>query len=189
MEPIVRSPAKVTEKRKAEFLRVLRATGSPAAAARAATPWSSRRRGGYSTFRDLRKRDVAFARAWDEAMAEMIGSVEAEVVKRAMNPVMRPVYSKGELVDHVAEYDNKLLLRLAEKLNPADWIPNQRVQHSGAVTHQHGHLVLAMEDLMLLEEEQQDALVGLLQMIAERRPGHEPEAVHLIGQAPEGIGQ
>lgn len=186
MEPY-RSQRRVTEKRKAEFLRVLRATGSPAAAARAATPWSTRRRGGYNTFLDLRKRDPEFARAWDEAMAEMIGSVEAEVVKRAMNPVLRPVYSKGELVDHVAEYDNKLLLRLAEKLNPADWIPSQRVQHSGTVTHQHGHLVLAVEDLMLLEEDQRDLLVGLLQVIAERKPEHEPEAVPLLGPAAEGV--
>jgi hypothetical protein len=100
----------LTDERKQTFLKVLAETGSPSAAAHAATPWSTCPKGGIATFGQARKRDLVFSDAWDRAMDAATAKVEAEVMRRAMTPTKRPIFSKGELKGYTEDWDNRLLL-------------------------------------------------------------------------------
>jgi hypothetical protein len=162
--------------RRATFLRVLAATGSVHAAATAATPnpKSSARKGhtpGLSTFQQIRTRDPRFAAEWDKAVAIAIGRVETEVMRRAMTPTRRPVFSKGELVGHTDEYDNRLLVALARRLNPDDWSDRSKVEHSGVVEHRlaPGSVVLAPDDIQLLPAAQREVFYQLLEVMVLRK--------------------
>jgi hypothetical protein len=169
--PTHRFSRPLTPERKETFLATLRETGSPFAAARAATPWSSERHCGLSTFRDERRRDPQFAADWERAIEEAIGRIEAEVVRRAMTPTKRPVFSKGELVGHVEEYDNRLLVTLAKRLNPDDWSERQKVEHSGSVSHEHRHAVAVLKprDVLLLPEADREPFLAYIGKIAEAK--------------------
>ena len=158
----------LTAERKKVFLDTLAETGSTVAAAQAATPWAIGEHGGLSTFRDERKRDPRFAMAWERAMEAALARVETEIMRRAMTPTRRPVFSRGELKDYIEEYDNRLLLRVASRLNP-EWSDRQRVEHSGDVDHRHAHLhavaVLDPSDIMALDEAEQTLLIELIEKI------------------------
>lgn len=165
--------ARLTEARKRTFLRVLSETGSVPAAARAASPHSKGLRAASSTFHQERARNPEFAQAWAEAEEAALARVEAEIMRRAMTPTRRPVFSKGELVGHTEEYDNRLLVTLARRLNPEAWSERSRVEHSGTVEHQHAHrhtvVSLSADDLWLLPDDRRDALLGLLGELADAR--------------------
>ncbi len=85
----------LTAERKKVFLETVEETGSNVAAAQAATPWTTGEHGGLSTFRDERRRDPKFAMAWERAMEAALARVEAEIMRRAMTPTRRPVFSRG----------------------------------------------------------------------------------------------
>lgn len=172
----VRGYQPLTPARKATFLKVLAETGSAPAAARAASPHATGKRAAVRTFTDLRDRDPEFAAAWEDAMATALGRVENEIMRRAMEPTQRPIFSKGELVGHENVYDNKLLLAVARKLNPDEWSEKRQVTLDGSVdhTHRHGHIYLTMSDVHLLAPDRADQLLDLLGEIADRR---EPIAV------------
>ena len=160
----------LTETRKRVFLDALAETGSTTAAAQAATPWATHRMGGLSTFKDEARRDPEFADAWDRAEAAALARVESEVMRRAMTPTLRPVFSQGELKCHVEEYDNRLLLAVARRLNPDAWADRRKVEQSGRVehTHMHAHAVAQLEprDLLYLAPTSRQQLLGLLEQIA-----------------------
>lgn len=88
----------LTEDRKRVFLQALAATGSPIAAASAATPWSTHCQGGVATFRDEARRDPEFADAWERARQEALAEVEKEIYRRAMHPPERPVWQDRKSV-------------------------------------------------------------------------------------------
>lgn len=162
----------VTDKRKQTFLEALAATGSTAAAAEAATPWSTHRQGGLSAFRDAAKRDPEFAAAWTRAEQAALAKVEAEAMRRTMTPTLRPVFAKGELVGHVEEYDNRLLMAVLRRYNPA-WSEKQQIEHTGEVQHQHQHAhvmaVLTPEDVLALPPADRQQLAVLLGRIADHK--------------------
>ncbi len=166
----VRQHNPVTEERKVTFLRVLSITGSTLAAAEAATPWQTGGKGGIQSFYTERDRDPEFADAWKRAEAAALARVEQEISRRAMTPERRPIFSKGEYVGEQLTYDNKLLLRLAARLNP-EWSERRQVEHSGAVQHQHGHVVVSLQaaDVLLLPAEQRQTFMSLLQTIADAK--------------------
>lgn len=174
-----RNQAKLTPKRKEVFLKVLAETGSVAAAASAATPWSRNKMGGYATFRDAARRDPEFDLAWKRAEEEALAKVETEIMRRAMTPSRRPVFSKGQLVAYTDEYDNRLLVTLARRLNPAAWTEKQRIEHQGSVehTHHHGVILLSASDVMLLSGEHRESLVHLLELVAQAKEGLNGDSV------------
>ncbi|MFO1209594.1 MAG: hypothetical protein U1E40_10280 [Amaricoccus sp.] len=165
----VRGRQLLTPARKATFLKVLAETGSAPAAARAASPHATGKRAAIRSFTDLRDRDPEFAAAWEDAMAAALGRVENEVMRRAMEPTYRPIFSKGELVGQEPVYDNKLLLAVARKLNPDEWSEKRQVEMSGSVEHRHGHIYLSMSDIHLLAPDRADQLLDLLGEIADKR--------------------
>lgn len=163
--------ARLTEARKRTFLRVLSETGSAAAAARAASPHSKGDRACASTFREERQRDPIFAQACADAEEAALGRVEEEVMRRAMTPTQRPIFSKGEVVGYTAEYDNRLLVSLARRLNPEGWADRRQVEHTGSIDHAHRHAVVELkaEDMWLLPEEQRESLLALLGELADAK--------------------
>lgn len=171
----------VTEERKAAFLRVLSITGSSVAAAEAATPWQTGGRGGVQSFYDERDRDPEFADAWKRAEAAALARVEQEITRRAMTPERRPIFSKGEYVGEQLTYDNRLLLRLAARLNP-EWSERRQVEVTSQV--QHNHIVVSLEarDVLLLPAEQRSVFMDLLQTIATAK---ENDDARVIEHQPE----
>lgn len=176
----------MTPERKDLFLEALAATGSPTAAAEAATPWSKSSHGGLSSFKDERKRDPKFADDWQRAVEAAVGKIETEVTRRAFTPTRRPVYSKGELKEYVEEYDNRLLVTLARKMNPDQWIERRQIEHSGTVDHRHshGHIVVSLEarDVLLLPEDERDQFMTMLRNIADAKE----EQNRVIEHRPDG---
>lgn len=172
--------APLTQARKDKFLAVLADTGSAAAAARAASPHS--KNGCKATFVEARRKDPDFDKACDDAVTASLGKVEAEVMRRAMTPTKRPIFSKGELVGEEDVYDNKLLLALARKMSP-DWRESRHLQVEGSVdhNHRHAHLQLSLDDVHLLPPARANLLLDLLGELADLRP--EPSSVPLLLEA------
>ena len=163
------APARrLTAARKKAFLAALRKTGSVLRAASIATPWAQGAQRGAQTFRDERIRDPEFAAAWDAALEAVLGSVEEEIVRRAMEVPKRPVWERGEVRGWVEDRaaSDRLLLRLAAKLDPT-WrertAVDQNVSVAGAV------LTIRPVDVMLLQAPDQTVLLGLLEKIADAK--------------------
>jgi hypothetical protein len=165
----------LTKARKDKFLEVLADTGSFAMAARAASPHSTKD-GCKNTFVDARRRDPEFDKACQDAITASLGKVEAEVMRRAMTPTKRPIFSKGELVGEEDVYDNKLLLALARKMSP-EWRESRHLSVEGSVdhNHRHAHLSLSLDDIQLLAPEKADLLLELLSELADLRPASRDE--------------
>ncbi|MBW7057845.1 hypothetical protein KY389_14365 [Paracoccus bogoriensis] len=170
-EPPVRRHTAVTPARRKTFLRALAETGSYAAAAKAATPYSSNRSAAVSTFRRLRAIDPEFAAACDEAIQTALGKVESTIWDRAINGTQRPVVSGGQIVGYETVVDNKLLLSLARRLDPEAWSETRKVEHSGQIDSRSVsfQVTLAPEDIYLLKEEKRALLLGLLEDIAQAK--------------------
>jgi hypothetical protein len=156
---------RLTEERKAVFLKALAVTGSPTAAAAEATPWSKHRHGGVATFRDEARRDPEFAASWERAMQAALAAVEREIVRRAMEPPKRPIWENGVLKGWVEDRasSDKLLLRVAAKLDPA-W--RERTTLDANVSVHAEVLTVTPQDVLLLAYDDQEALLALMEKIA-----------------------
>ncbi|HEX8620813.1 MAG TPA: hypothetical protein VF718_02500 [Allosphingosinicella sp.] len=98
----------------------------------------SARTAGRSTdriFRDLRKRDAAFAAAWDAAFRESYVLLEVEMNRRARKGTVKDVFHNGRKVARVRVYNDALALRLlalhrksAERMRAADAAPKRDVR-------------------------------------------------------------
>ncbi len=67
---------------------------------------------------ELRKVDLAFASAWDEAVADSTERMEVEAIKRATEGTTRPVFHKGEVVGGIQEYSDTLLMFMLKGRKP-----------------------------------------------------------------------
>lgn len=116
---------KLQAKKKALFLQALAETGAVATTCRdIGVP----RRTMYT----WRKADPDFAEMWDESLDCAAALLEEEARRRAMTGVQRPVYQGGELVGHVTEYSDQLLMLLLRAANPARYRTNAKVETTGA---------------------------------------------------------
>lgn len=158
----------LTEARKQLFLKVLAETGSPVAAASAATPWAEGKQGGLNTFRDEARRDLEFAEKWERAKQEALAAVEQEIHRRAMEPPTRAIWHKGELVGYSEDRNSsdKLLLRFAARLEPA-W--RERTTIDANVTTAGIILAIRPSDVLTLDRSEQRTLLDLLEKIADRK--------------------
>jgi hypothetical protein len=86
---------------------------------------------GRRTVYDRRAKDSKFARAWAEVEERSTELLEREAYRRAAEGVERPVYSKGELVDHVREYSDQLLMFLLRSRRPDVYREHRRLEHVG----------------------------------------------------------
>ena len=99
----------LTAQRKTAFLAELARVGVATRAAKAASPNASG--SGLQTFRDERRRDPEFARAWDAAIEQHAGDLLAELYRRAKDGDQIPIQNaKGELIGWRSVRSDKLLL-------------------------------------------------------------------------------
>lgn len=110
---------RLTKARQRAFLQALAATGNVTAAIQIA---------GTSRTRvyELRKADLAFAAAWEEAEEIAVDGLEAEARRRAVTGVLEPVVSGGRVVRDddgqpiaIRRYSDNLLLALLRAHRPA----------------------------------------------------------------------
>lgn len=148
----------MTEERREVFIQALRTNGgNVTAAAATASPNSlSKSNPGYSSFRALMAREPEFASQVQETMDHVRDDVFAEIYRRAMKGVQEPIVQKGEqavMADGtpawITRHDNRLLLRLASRLDPA-WSEKVSHEHSGTVQHE----VMTMAELNALSVEE-----------------------------------
>lgn len=167
----------LTEARRETFLKVLSETGSVAAASKAASPFSNSDRGAKSTFFDERRRNPEFAAAWDEALTSALAKVETELMRRAMEPALSPITNKqGQVVGHREDRmsSDRLLLRIASRLDPDAWAERRRQDHvvSGSINH-HAY-ALDASLVARLPKDRQLLLLGLLDELADLQQGVDP---------------
>jgi len=63
-------------------------------------------------FRDLRKRDPAFAAAWLDVLRESYDQLELEMNRRARKGTSKPVFHQGKRVARIRVYNDGMALRL-----------------------------------------------------------------------------
>jgi len=100
-----------------------------------------------------RKQDERFAAAWEAAEEAGTDIIEEEAFRRAVTGVEKPVYRGGEVVGHIADYSDAMLMFLLKSRRP------ERYGNSGKTVA--GKI---SEDLNL--KGVRDALVGKFNAVA-----------------------
>lgn len=95
--------SKLTDKKREEFLDYLRGGWSITASAGRI---SVSRQAVYA----LRQSDRDFARQWEDAYESGTDIFEDEVKRRAVEGTEKPVFYQGEIVGHIKEYSDTLLI-------------------------------------------------------------------------------
>ena len=81
-----------------------------------------------------RKRDPAFADAWDATLqAAMETVLEPEAIRRAVEGTERGIWYQGERVGVEKEYSDTLLIFLLKGWNPARYKDRREIFHAGSV--------------------------------------------------------
>lgn len=78
---------------------------------------------GRCTFYRWRTEDKAFAAAWEKALASPKSELEHEALRRAVKGVEKPVYRGGEVVGHVTDYSDSMLMFLLKAHYPEKYDP------------------------------------------------------------------
>jgi hypothetical protein len=120
---------KLTRERQKRFLRALAETGIVSIAVEIA---------GTSRTRvyELRKRDAAFAKAWEDAEEKAADALEAEAWRRAVAGVQKPLVSAGKVVRDddgqplaIRRYSDTLMLALLKARRPERFKDRAVVEH------------------------------------------------------------
>lgn len=85
---------------------------------------------GRSTLFDWRRKDSKFADRWEEAADEGIDKLEQEAFRRGVLGTARPVFQGKELVGHVQEYSDTLLVLMLKGRRPERY-NTDRHEHVG----------------------------------------------------------
>jgi hypothetical protein len=141
----------------------------------------SRRR----TLEEALRANPEWAQRWEEARTLALGLVEAEIAKAALTVDERPIFDKsGKLlgVQKDSRPRNDMLKFLARKLDPDAWSEKRQLQMSGTVEHKHGPadgfgVLVAAEDVLLLEGEDRTTFIRLLALIRDRRTPENPDVI------------
>src|SRR6185369_4243086 len=80
---------------------------------------------------ELKKNDPTFAEAWNDALDEASDHLEEEMIRRATTGSLKPVYHGGELVGHIREYSDTLLIFTLKGARPEKY--RERFEHSGKI--------------------------------------------------------
>ena len=107
--------------RQTEFLQHLENTGNVSAAAKKAKI-------GRRTVYDWLDDDKAFKKLYEISAKIGIELLEDEVVRRAHEGVLKPIYQGGKLVGKVREYSDTLLIFLLKGKKPE--VYKERVDHN-----------------------------------------------------------
>ena len=177
----------MTAGRIAVFLAAYRESGGnfqKAAAAACPGGKEGARRPCYSTFVQLKKKDLGFAAACDEILLEIADMIEAEIRRRGEEGWLEPVIQKGTqatMADgspaFIRRFDSKLLLARARALMPDKYGDRKDV----TITHKRagGMLVIEASDIKHFSQAQIDALGGIVATIRKYKDGGAPETPSL----------
>jgi hypothetical protein len=91
---------------------------------------------GRRTAYDRRQRDEQFAVAWADELERAVEVAEAEIYRRAVRGVEKPVTVAGER-EVIREYSDTLLMFLMRARKPEVCRERYRVDHAGRVEHGH----------------------------------------------------
>lgn len=84
--------------------------------------WVNERMRGMEELGDTRWREL-----WDESLELFADRLEAEMARRAIEGVDKPVFYKGEEVGTIREYSDTLAITLARAVRPARFRENVKV--------------------------------------------------------------
>jgi hypothetical protein len=101
----------VGKRKKAAFIKAIQSGQTVAAALRLVRV---RREDIYAARFD----DTAFKAAWDEAWTMGADALEDEAMRRAIDGVEKPVFRGGEVVGHVRDYSDSMLMFLLKSRKP-----------------------------------------------------------------------
>lgn len=122
--------SKLTPKKRGEFLDYLRDGWSiTASAGRIGVS----RQAVYA----LKLADEAFAKEWEDAYEAGTDLYEDEAKRRAIQGTEKPVFYQGEIVGHVREYSDTLLIVALKARRPEKYRENIKQEISGGVEHTH----------------------------------------------------
>ncbi len=176
-------PHPMTKARIDLFLKAYRESGANFAfAAAAACPGAKdgTDKPCYSSFRNLRIRDMGFRAACEEILEQVANDVEAEIHRRAVEGWLTPAIQKGTqatLADgspaFIRRYSDTLLLARARALMPEKYGEKKSVE----ITHKRagGLLVIEAADVQHFSQAQIEALGDLMSTIRKHREGGTPE--------------
>lgn len=122
--------SKLTVKKRAEFLDYLRDGWSITAAA-------AKIRVSRQAVYALRKSDDEFAKEWDDAYESGTDLYEDEAKRRAIQGTEKPVFYQGEVVGHIKEYSDTLLIVALKARRPEKYRENIKQEISAEVEHTH----------------------------------------------------
>ena len=106
-----------TREKRADFLIALESTGNVSRASKAV---GMSRQGTYNQ----KEKDSKFAALWEEALANYIDGLEAEVDRRAFEGNDKPVWHRGEKVGSIKEYSDLLAMFRLKGLRPGMYRDN-----------------------------------------------------------------
>lgn len=112
-----------TPEKEAKFIKSLVSTGGNIARACRAAKVAR------STVYDHKKKDPAFAQKWSEAVEQGIDELEQEARRRAFSGTEKPVFYKGDVVGHINEYSDTLMIFLLKGNRPEKY--KERHEHTG----------------------------------------------------------
>jgi len=95
---------------------------------------------GRRTVYQWRDGDDAFAARFYEAVERSTELMEVEAFRRAVRGVEKPVYQGKELVGHIREYSDVLLIFALKARKPLIYRERIDMKHSGEVAHKHEKL-------------------------------------------------
>lgn len=82
---------------------------------------------------DWREDDKEFAADWQKALDVASDMLEEEAIRRAKDGTQKPVYQQGNLVGHVQEYSDTLMIFLLKGAKPKKYGDKVNLEHSGEV--------------------------------------------------------
>ncbi|MDA8219400.1 MAG: hypothetical protein M0Z94_17490 [Dehalococcoidales bacterium] len=125
---------KTRHPKKRAFLEAYAQTGNVSAAARLTGIPRTR-------FYEWQEHDVLFALEARQAEIASTEALEEEARRRAVEGTSKPVYQGGQLVGHIQEYSDTLLIFLLKGLKPDTYRDRYDVRHSGNVGVADGDLL------------------------------------------------
>ena len=180
---------RITEARKALFLKVLARTGIMQWAARAASPHARSKKGSISGFRSLMARDPNFAAQVQEARDEADALLEHTAWLRAVEGVDVKQFQKGvQVVDaegnpgYQTVYSDRLLETLLQARDKR-FARQHRHEHTGHIQHSSTSILqISPEDMDSLSLEHREQLKPILvAMQANRKGAAVPQLTHSPG--------
>jgi len=105
-----------------------------------------------------RDNDARFRDLWFIAIEISVDKLEYVARNRAVKGTKKPIYYKGELIDHVYEPSDRLMELLLKAKRPEEFNPVQKLEHSGGVSIDVVQFGTNNSAPMTIEHEEQGAI-------------------------------